>query len=109
MRLFDDYQKRAARTRNPKLSAEEAIAQSGLGIAGEAGEVADYLKKVLFHGHSVDVEKIRAELGDVLWYVADLATTYGIDLSDVAEANIAKLEARYPEGFTEERSVHRKG
>lgn len=105
---FDDYQKRAARTRNHDLSLTEATAQSGLGVAGEAGEVADLVKKILFHGHPLDREKIREELGDVLWYVADLATTLNIDLSDVAKANLEKLEERYPSGFSAERSVHRK-
>lgn len=105
---FSDYQRDAARTRNPDLDDHEALAQSGLGIAGEAGEVADALKKALFHSHELDRSKIQKELGDVLWYVADLATTLGLDLDDVAAANIEKLRQRYPEGFSSERSIHRK-
>ena len=47
------------------------------------------------------------ELGDVLWYVAVTADAYGLDLDDIAEANIAKLKARYPEGFDTARSRNR--
>lgn len=106
---FSEYQREAARTRNPAIESDyrESSLQSGLGIAGEAGEVADYLKKVIFHGHQVDVTKLVKELGDVLWYIADLATTNGIDLDDVAQANIEKLKKRYPEGFTSAQSIHR--
>jgi NTP pyrophosphatase (non-canonical NTP hydrolase) len=72
----------------------------GLGLTGEAGEVADLLKKQFGHGKSVAAEKIKLELGDVKWYGANLADAFGFPESEVAEANVAKLRARYPEGFT---------
>jgi NTP pyrophosphatase (non-canonical NTP hydrolase) len=55
----------------------------------------------------LDREKLRNELGDVLWYVATMASDLGIPLSDVASANVDKLRKRYPEGFSVERSVNR--
>ena len=96
------YQVEALRTIG---SSDKAIL--GLGIAGEAGEVADLIKKELGHGHPADVDKIAKELGDVLWYIATLANEYGLSLSDVASRNIVKLKERYPDGFSSERSVNR--
>ncbi len=78
-----------------------------LGLAGEAGEVIDLMKKEIGHGHPADPLKVAVELGDVLWYVANLADAYGLSLSDVATMNIDKLRARYPEGFSTEASVNR--
>lgn len=80
---------------------------SALGVAGEAGEVADIIKKHVGHAHPLNEDKLKDELGDVLWYVADLAKTLGITLSSVAEHNVAKLQKRYPEGFSTERSINR--
>ena len=80
---------------------------SGLGIAGEAGEVADLLKKHLGHGHELDREKLKKELGDVLWYVTRIAQHFGMGLEDVARANVAKLRQRYPSGFSTEASKSR--
>lgn len=79
----------------------------GLGIAGEAGEVADILKKTLHHGHQMNREAMKKELGDVLWYLQAIADRYGLTLSEVAEANVQKLLERYPEGFSSERSINR--
>lgn len=73
---------------------------SALGLAGEAGEVVDLLKKHWHHGKALDRDALCKELGDVLWYVSDLASAFGLRLSDVAAANVRKLEARYPNGFT---------
>jgi NTP pyrophosphatase (non-canonical NTP hydrolase) len=70
-----------------------------MGLCGEAGEVSDYLKKVLFHELPIDIEKIKKELGDTLWYLAVLSDYLGIPLSEVANANIEKLKLRYPHGF----------
>ena len=105
MKTFNEYQELSARTANPH---DNELANYGLGIAGEAGEVADLVKKSLFHGHKVDQENIKKELGDVLWYMTQLARLVGITLEDVAAANIAKLKERYPDGFSVEASINRK-
>ena len=80
---------------------------SALGLAGEAGETADYLKKVYGHGHKLDIVKLKKEIGDCLWYAADLCTRHNISLDDVASLNIEKLKERYPLGFSQEKSVNR--
>lgn len=71
-----------------------------LGLAGEAGEVADLLKKHVHHHKPLDRGALVKELGDVLWYLAFLCEANGITLEEVASANAEKLRARYPDGFT---------
>jgi NTP pyrophosphatase (non-canonical NTP hydrolase) len=110
MMNFDEYQTAAERTaiRGDNDTIERRYANFGMGIAGEAGEVCDLLKKVVFHGHEIDKEKLIKELGDVLWYVSTIATTANIPLAYIAEHNIAKLQRRYPDGFSEQASKERK-
>lgn len=74
---------------------------------GEAGEVQDIIKKHYYHGHTMPYDKLIEELGDLLWYLACLAHLYGINLDLLMVTNIQKLEARYPDGFSKERSINR--
>lgn len=78
-----------------------------LGLNGEAGECADLIKKKYFHGHETTKDEIAKELGDVLHYVAGLASMNGITLEEVATANIEKLRTRYPNGFNTADSIAR--
>lgn len=75
--------------------------------SSEVGEVAGLVQKV-YQGHEFDLEHMKKELGDVLWGVAEICTALDIDMGDAMETNIAKLKARYPEGFDVEHSLHRK-
>ena len=79
---------------------EIMIVWNALGLAGEAGEVANLAKKGVFHRHGLDKALLKTELGDVMWYVAALCTYLELDLAEVMQANIDKLELRYPNGFT---------
>ncbi len=103
---FADYDESVDRTlHNPEKEAEPEkffIACMALGLTGEAGEVADLLKKQLWHTKEPGkyTDKLANELGDVLWYVTALAHLHGLSLSDVASANVRKLTVRFPEGFT---------
>lgn len=83
------------------------LLNGALGITGEAGEVADMIKKHIFHGHGLDTDALVKEIGDVCWYVALLCTAIGVDLASVMEKNIEKLKTRYPEGFSSEASINR--
>jgi NTP pyrophosphatase (non-canonical NTP hydrolase) len=105
---LDEYQKEAMRTAAMNDSLTVRVAVLALGLTGEAGEVAEHIKKWLGHGHGLDMDKVRKELGDVLWYVATLSATLNIQLDEVAAANVVKLRARYPEGFSSEASRNRK-
>lgn len=83
------------------------LLNGALGLTGEAGEVADMIKKYMFHGHSLNHGELVKELGDCAWYLALLCTALGISLEEVMIANIEKLKRRYPEGFSSEASINR--
>src|ERR1700722_6637246 len=104
---LDEYQDLAARTGRMNMSDGQKIAMGAMGLCGEAGEVSDYLKKVIFHELPLDREKIKKELGDTLWYLAVLAHYLEIPLSEVADTNIEKLRLRYPRGFNPEDAAKR--
>lgn len=104
---FNDYQKLASRTINPELSKNNLILDGLMGCSGEAGEALDIMKKHLFQGHSLNRDEIIKELGDQLWYISETATGLGISLSEIADKNIQKLIARYPSGFSKEKSINR--
>ena len=99
---FDEYQEKAKKydlfeaTDNLK---EVAFTEKVLGLAGEAGEAADKVKKILRDKDGKvsldDKGAISKELGDVLWYLANISRYLGIPLSEVASGNIEKLESRY--------------
>lgn len=105
---FNDYQRDAKRTARTDLDFQTRLAVAGLGLVGEAGEAADAIKKHLGQGHELDTLRILGELGDVLWYLAELATILDADLSAVASLNQAKLAIRYRDSFTAEESINRK-
>lgn len=107
--LLDEYQKQAMRTCvHPRgQGLHHALGWNALGLNGEAGEVADEIKKVIGHGHALDKDKLLKELGDVLWYIAALCNDLGADMSTVAAMNIEKLAKRYPQGFSQEKSQKR--
>ena len=94
-----DYQREAARTSSAPFPERERLLVQTLGLCGEAGEVANLVKKHAWHGAALDAVRMTDELGDVLWYLADLATALGVSLEDVAAGNVAKLRRRYPDGF----------
>ncbi len=104
---LNDYQAAANRTAADDLAPDTALAVAALGLAGEAGEAAELVKKYLGHGHELDHDALTKELGDTLWYVSRVAHLIGVSLSGIASRNIAKLRARYPDGFTAERSINR--
>ena len=78
-----------------------------LGLAGEAGEFTDMVKKWIFHEKPFDPDHAMKELGDVLWYVAMICHSFGWNLNTIMQMNVDKLKARYPEGFDVDKSAHR--
>lgn len=95
---FREYQKLAMRTCKKFDRKEDSIANVGLGLAGESGEVADIIKKHLC-GNPLNKEHLQEELGDILWYIAEACHVFDIDLMEIAKGNIEKLIKRYPNGF----------
>lgn len=102
-----EYQKEAARTINNDMTSEEKKNHALLGMASEVGEILGIYQK-RYQGHTVDRAHIKKEIGDELWFIAELCTALDIDLDDVMQVNINKLYARYPNGFEENRSIHRR-
>lgn len=92
---LSDYQKAASLTAIYK--AEHSILYPALGLAGEAGEVSNKVKKMLRDGN-FDKQGIAAEIGDVLWYLAALSRDLNIDLHDLAMQNLEKLYGRKARG-----------
>lgn len=98
-KTFTDYQRLALRTSRGPDGIFPPLWYLALGMAGEAGEVANLVKKFERHGKPFDPDAVVDELGDVLWYVTVAAVRCGVDLAEVAERNVAKLRRRYPDGF----------
>lgn len=96
---FSDYQREALRTSIAEPHRERLLVQA-LGLNGEAGEVAELIKKWAWHGQPLDADKLSIEIGDCLWYLADLASACGLNLDNIAQQNVEKLATRYPNGFT---------
>ena len=104
---FQHYVNEAQRTSNTKGCADKLF-NGALGLTGEAGEVADIVKKHKFQEHPLDRAAIIEECGDVLWYIAEIATALNVSLEEIAIRNIDKLRNRYPKGFDSEKSINRK-
>ena len=102
-----NYRQEILRTVEDSLSPRDRLLLGGLGIAGEAGEVSDHIKKVIYLGHPGDEDHLLEELGDVLWYLGLICDTMGFSFEQVIVHNIQKQRCRYPNGFSSERSINR--
>ena len=91
---FNSYQAEMHRTYH-----HGRIDGHALGVAGEAGEICDMIKKAHYHKVPYSLDDMKKELGDLLWYLTAVASDHGFKLSDVAAANVTKLRTRYPKGF----------
>lgn len=98
---FSDYQKESRKTAMYP-DKDHNFVYPTLGISGESGEVAEKVKKILRDKEGKvdeeDKKEIAKELGDVLWYIAQLSSELGLDLDDVARGNIEKLRSRKERG-----------
>ena len=92
--------------------ALQRLLTAAVGISAEGGEFMEIVKKMIFQGKPAsedNLEHLKIELGDVLWYVAQACMALNISFEEVADMNIKKLEKRYPEGhFAEFYSENRK-
>lgn len=108
--VFNEYQKDVLRTADKVTasSKDNMLFHGIIGANGEAGELADLLKKHIFHGHPFDREHCIRECGDVLYYLALIAESLDTTLEEVATVNCEKRLKRYPEGFSLDKSLYRK-
>lgn len=104
------YQTAALRTSSPK-DAKNELLHLVLGLVGESGEVAEKFKKWIRDEDSdeqhLDRDDLQKELGDVLWYLAVLADYLGLQLDDIATANVTKLASRHQRGVLGGSGDHR--
>lgn len=114
-----DYQKKALRTLSTNFHMDfathgdepEAVSpdllHGAIGLATEAGELLDALKRAMYYGARLDRTNIIEELGDLEWYLALIREALGVSQDDVQRINIEKLTARYPERFTSDGALNR--
>ena len=103
----NEYQYLASTTINGRLDEWELELHALHGMVGEIGEIHSIYQKE-YQGHDVDLEHIKKELGDLLWFIAEYCTACELELEEIMQMNIDKLKARYPEGFECEKSLNRK-
>jgi len=105
---LEQYSTLAIRTLNDLESSEANLAHMALGITGEAGEVADIIKKHYAYGKSLDTLHLVEEVGDIMFYLNGLLDLLGSSWDEVLEVNIKKLEARYPDlKFNADHAINR--
>jgi len=94
-----EYQEICKITAKKFDTKEKEILTWGLGIAGEAGDVASCIKKTFAHDNDQKAG-IRENIGDALWYAAMICNFFEWDMQEVLNENLNKLKKRYPQGFT---------
>lgn len=101
MTTLSEYQKICKATAKNDFDTDiEEIMCWGLGLTGEAGDVAGCIKKVYAHKNENQKQGIRENVGDTLWCIAMICNFFGWDMNDILNENVEKLKKRYPEGFT---------
>lgn len=93
-----DYQEQAARTQilHPGFNVpghEIMVVWNALGLAGKAGDVAELVKKGVFHRQRMDPARLEKELGDLFWYAAAICNSLGLDLGEIMQANLERVKA----------------
>ena len=116
-----EYQKLAMRTNDGESTVRLAKAMfeheydydmgglimATMGLSGEVGELNDMIKKWIFHKSDMDITHAKKELGDIMWYIACMAESFGWSLDEIMQMNIDKLKARFPDGFDIYRANHK--
>lgn len=106
MKKIKDYQKWCRKVAKKFDDPEKEIMTWGLGIAGEAGDVAGCIKKTYAHDNDQKAG-IRENVGDTLWYAAMIANFFDWDLEEILLENKGKLEKRFPKGFNEKKAARK--
>jgi NTP pyrophosphatase (non-canonical NTP hydrolase) len=104
---FEEYREQVQRTCPSLGSPREDTIHMVLGIQTEAAELSDIVKKNLAYQKPIDWANFKEELGDLMWYIANLMNIHGLDSEDIFTRNIEKLKVRYPNGFTTDQAISR--
>lgn len=102
-----NYRLRQAKVENIEYDVG-GIFNACLGLSGEVGEFNDMIKKWVFHEKELDIEHLKKECGDILWYIAMMCHSFNWNMEEIMETNIEKLKSRYPDGFDINLANHRK-
>lgn len=111
----DEYVQLAIKTEAEYTAAQKRLnhvnvarlLHAGLGLATEAGEILDQIKKHVYYGKDLDFINLKEEAGDLMWYMAILADTCGLKLESIMATNIIKLKKRYGEKFSGDKALIR--
>lgn len=103
---FNEYQIEASRTINETLPPWDVESHSLHGMVGEIGELHSLYQKK-YQGHGFDDNHAKKEVGDLLWFIAEYCTARNWSMDEIAQLNIEKLRARYPDGFDMNKSIYR--
>jgi len=104
---FNEYQNKAKETAEYPNSLNGAVFYTAIGLAGEVGELLNKIKKIARDNITLDKDDIAYELGDILWYLSELARAMNIDLDYVAIKNLEKLRSRKERGTLHGSGDHR--
>ena len=97
---LDVFQEEALRCMRSDLPYEAICSNMCMGLAGETGETVDIFKKHIYQGKDLDINDVIEEIGDILWYIANLCNVNKITMKECMESNVEKLRKRYPNGFS---------
>ena len=97
---LDVFQEEALRSMRNDLPYEAICSNMCMGLAGETGETVDIFKKHIYQGKDLDICDVIEEIGDILWYIANLCNVNKITMKECMESNVEKLRKRYPNGFS---------
>lgn len=90
-----------------RAEGDDGLMHAAIGIAGEAGELLDAVKKTWVYGKSLDITNLVEELGDLEFYMQALRTQLQLTRDEILEANVEKLTKRYPTGYTDALAIAR--
>ncbi len=106
--MSNTFIKDAIRTESPDYYQQNTrVLHAAIGLVTESGELIDAIKKASFYGKELDVTNIKEEAGDILWYLAILFDELDTDFETEQARVIAKLKARFPDKFTEDKAFNR--
>lgn len=100
MMTINEYQQEAKRTLRDNGNYELNCSNVCMGLSGECGELVDIYKKFIYQGKELDKNHVIEEIGDVLWYVANICNVNDISMEQCMQKNAEKLRIRYPNGFS---------
>ena len=104
---LDVFQEEALRSMRSDLPYEAICSNMCMGLAGETGETVDIFKKHIYQGKDLDINDVIEEIGDILWYIANLCNVNKITMKECMDSNVEKLRKRYPNGFSVKDALER--